>query len=306
MPPVPRARRRGGPGRGGRAGSGPRTRCGRRPVPGGAGPPCRRTGRGRSGGDVRDEDEAVAGVGLHEVVDGLRDRRRGADEGLPVAGLDDQVADGPAVRLRPLTPLPGGRQRVAVHADLGPALGDVVVADVRVDLGQRAVRVVGRQVPVPDELQVLDGRGTADLLAAHLLGEVLGLGVGVAEHEGRGREDEQLVRPAAVLGEAGLDIGVEGLALGEVLYRLKMASALDAANSRPSSESPAWKITGRPCGERGTLNWPWMSKCWPWWTNAPALASLRKVPVAWSAMISSPCQESNSSWVVARNSLARE
>ena len=28
--------------------------------------------------------------------------------------------------------------------------------------------------------------------------------------------------------------------------RFEMASALDAANSRPSSESPAWKMTGRP------------------------------------------------------------
>ena len=33
-------------------------------------------------GDVRDEDEAVAGVGLHEVVDRRGDGGRGADEGL--------------------------------------------------------------------------------------------------------------------------------------------------------------------------------------------------------------------------------
>ena len=84
-----------------------------------------------------------------------------------------------------------------------------------------------------------------------------------------------------------------------------MASALEAANSRPSSESPAWKMTGRPCGLRGTLNWPPMSKCASVWANWPASGSARNTPDSLSATISSPRQESNSSQVVRRNVLAR-
>ena len=87
--------------------------------------------------------------------------------------------------------------------------------------------------------------------------------------------------------------------------RLKIASALEAANSRPSSESPAWKMTGRPWGLRGTLNCPliskWASEC----ANRPGLGRVRNTPDALSAMISSPSQESNSSQVVARNVRAR-
>jgi len=75
--------------------------------------------------------------------------------------------------------------------------------------------------------------------------------------------------------------------------------------SRPSSESPAWKITGRPCGERGTLNCPAMSKNASRWRKAPGAAVARNWPVPASARISSPCQESHSSFAVARNVLAR-
>ena len=64
-----------------------------------------------------------------------------------------------------------------------------------------------------------------------------------------------------------------------------MASALAAANSRPSSESPAWKITGRPCGLRGVEMTPAMSKCASWCSNRPASASRRKTPDSLSATI---------------------
>ena len=64
-------------------------------------------------------------------------------------------------------------------------------------------------------------------------------------------------------------------------------------------------MTGRPCGLRGTLNWPLMSKCASWCSNAPAFALLRNWPDAWSATISSPRQESKSCQVVCRNVLAR-
>ncbi len=43
----------------------------------------------------------------------------------------------------------------------------------------------------------------------------------------------------------------------------------------------------------------------PLWAKAPAPGSRRNRPVSWSAMISSPRQESKSSVAVARNSLAR-
>src|ERR1035441_9395424 len=48
-----------------------------------------------------------------------------------------------------------------------------------------------------------------------------------------------------------------------------------------------------------------MSKCTSWCSNAPALASVRNWPDAWSAMISSPRQESNRSQVACRKVRAR-
>ncbi len=70
-----------------------------------------------------------------------------------------------------------------------------------------------------------------------------------------------------------------------------MTSAADAANSRPSSESPAWMTTGWPCGERGTVNSPETVNCGPSWANG------RETP--------SGVQESHSSRAVATNSAAR-
>ncbi|GAA3209229.1 hypothetical protein GCM10020256_06370 [Streptomyces thermocoprophilus] len=95
---------------------------------------------------------------------------------------------------------------------LGAAPGEVLGLHVRVDVGQRPVRVVRRQVPVPHELQVPDGGGAADLLPADLPGEFLRLGVGVGEGEGRGGQDPQVLGAAAVAGQAGFDVPVEGLA----------------------------------------------------------------------------------------------
>ena len=164
-------------------------------------------------GDVRDEDEAVAGVGLDEIVDRLRDGGRRADERLPAGDLDDQFTQRKLLGscLRP--PLRRSGHRVAVHAHAGPAPGDGVLAGVGIDVGQRAVRVVAGQVAVPQLLGELDRGLPADLLAADLAGDLLSLGVGVAEHEGGRRQDQQLVVGAAVPGQPPLDVGVEGLAL---------------------------------------------------------------------------------------------
>ena len=43
--------------------------------------------------------------------------------------------------------------------------------------------------------------------------------------------------------------------------REKMTSALAAAKSRPVGESPAWKMTGCPCGLRGNVASSEMSNC---------------------------------------------
>ena len=87
--------------------------------------------------------------------------------------------------------------------------------------------------------------------------------------------------------------------------RVKIASAASAANSRPSSESPAWKITGLPCGLRGTLNWPQMSKNRSVRANRPASVRFRNTPAPGPSARSPSCQESSSPSVAARNALAR-
>lgn len=90
-----------------------------------------------------------------------------------------------------------------------------------------------------------------------------------------------------------------------MLCLLKITSADDAANSRPSSESPAWMITGWPCGPRGTLNSPEMSKCRPWWRNGVTPPGRRNRPDRASAATASAAHESHSSLAVCRNSFAR-
>jgi hypothetical protein len=165
--------------------------------------------------DVRDENESVAGIRLNQRVDRLGDCRRGPDERLPPGDFDDQLADGQAL-LRCLgPPLRRGGQRIAVHPHAGPAAGDGVLARIGIDIGQRPVGVIAGQVPVPQLLEELDRGLPADLLKTHLPGQLSGVGVGVAEDEGRGRQDQQLVWRPAVLGQAALDVGVERLAFGQ-------------------------------------------------------------------------------------------
>ncbi|GAA3411510.1 hypothetical protein GCM10018952_20420 [Streptosporangium vulgare] len=77
-----------------------------------------------------------------------------------------------------------------------------------------------------------------------------------------------------------------------------------AAKALPPSESPAWMVSGRPCGLRGTVKWPPMSKWVPRWANSPA-SRLANVPADGSATRSSAAQESQSSLTVRTNSSAR-
>ena len=140
------------PGRGGRAGSCPRSRCGTRPllqqrhhlvderVEAG-------------GGDVRDEDEAVAGVGLDEARRSCAATVAGepTNDCRAVTSMTSS-ADRQFFGRGQLAPLAGGGQRVAVACrTLARPLRDrCCLADLGVEVGQRAVRVVAGQVAVPD------------------------------------------------------------------------------------------------------------------------------------------------------------
>ena len=154
-------------------------------------------------GDVRDEDEAVARVGLHELVHRRGDRGRGTDERLAGRRLDDDVAQRQVLRLGERAPLVRDRDGVAVHPHAGPALGDRVLADDRVFGGKRAVGVAVGQVAVPQLLGELDRGLAADLLAADDVRLLLRVVVGVAEHERRRGEDLEVVGAAAVARRAG-------------------------------------------------------------------------------------------------------
>jgi hypothetical protein len=109
------------------------------------------------------------------------------------------------------------------------------------------------------------------------VGELLGVVVGVGQDKRGGRQDDELV----------------------------VAAAVADANSRPSSESPAWRMTGRPCGLRGTLNCPEMSKKSSCRSNRPTSLRPTNSPVAASATTSRVVQESKSSHVVRMNRSAR-
>ena len=121
----------------------------------------------------------------------------------------DDLAQRELLGLGQRPPLVRDRHRVAVHPDAGPALGDRVLADDRVLGGQRAVGVAVGQVAVPQLLGELDRGLAADLLAADDVGLLARVGVGVAEHERRRRQDLEVVAAATVPGEAALDVGVE-------------------------------------------------------------------------------------------------
>src|SRR5580658_2997027 len=119
--------------------------------------------------------------------------------------------------------------------------------DVGIFVGQRAIGVIRGKIAIPDLLEEQDGGRTAHLLAPDVLCMLDRVRGCVTQDERRGWKNLEVVIGPAVGGE----------------------SAFAAANSRPTSESPAWKITGWPCGERGTLKRPEMSNCAPWCSNSP-------------------------------------
>ena len=111
---------------------------------------------------------------------------------------------------------PLGRHRERVLVVAHAAAGDVqATVDVGVDVGQRSVGVVAREVASPELLDERDRALGAHLLRADVRGELLGVGVGVADDGGGRRDDLEVVGAPAVLREPGLHVGVEGLAVGE-------------------------------------------------------------------------------------------
>ena len=102
----------------------------------------------------------------------------------------------------------GDRERIAVVAH--PTAGDRDAAvDVGVDVGQRTVGVVAREVAAPHLLEEGDGALRAHLLEADRRRPFVGVGLGVAEHHRRRRDDLEVVGRAAVAGEPSLHVGVE-------------------------------------------------------------------------------------------------
>ncbi|NCL72685.1 hypothetical protein AIIKEEIJ_00120 [Rhodococcus sp. YH1] len=165
-----------------------------------------------AGGEVRNQDEAVARVGLHIAVDLGGDVIGGADELLPRGDLDDQFADAELLGLGLLPP--GQRDGARILGVADAAARDVQVV-LRFDVRQRPFGVVPGQVAAPHLLEERDRGLRAHLLQPDVAGSLGRVLRGVAEDERRGRKDLQVGVAAPVLREAALDVGVEGVALLE-------------------------------------------------------------------------------------------
>ena len=69
---------------------------------------------------------------------------------------------------------------------------------------------------------------------------------------------------------------------------MKMPSPTAAPRVRPSSESPAWKITGWPCGERSMLSGPTTEKYVPRWLSGVLAGRVEEDPgltVPWEGVV---------------------
>jgi hypothetical protein len=162
-------------------------------------------------GYVRHEDKPIGGVRLDEPVDGVGDSGRRPDEGLPAGDLDDEVPYREVAGRGLFPPLLRRGQRIAVHAHAGPASGDGVLADERIDIGEGAVWIEIGKIPVPQLLEELDSRLAADLLAPDLASPLLRLGIALGQDERGGREDDQLIMRPPITGQARLDVGEKRL-----------------------------------------------------------------------------------------------
>ena len=206
---VPRggARRRGGRDRGGRAASVRCTRRGTSRARRAAGP----RGRARRPGPpgvrcgTRMKPSEASSCTCRSISSATLRRR--ADEPAARGDRDDQVADRPVVRRRQLAPR--GDDGTRVLEVPRAATRDVGAVEVGLDVRQRTLRVVGRQVAAPDLLEEGDRRRAGHLLAADVPRQLLRLVVGVPDDDRRRGQDLQRARLATLRGEACLDVVVE-------------------------------------------------------------------------------------------------
>ncbi len=84
-----------------------------------------------------------------------------------------------------------------------------------------------------------------------------------------------------------------------------MTSAWAVAKSRPSAESPACTITGRPWGERGTSNTASTSNRRDACRTRAIAPARKKAPVSASASIASSRHDDHSAFEISANSDAR-
>ena len=233
-----------------------RTRCGTVLAHAGSAAP-RRVNRASSLGTVTMRMKPSAALPVEPALELVRHRGRRAGERRAVHAVD--VLDGLAQGER------------ALPGDLHDVLGLRAEALLRyaVDVGERRVEVVLREVvPAERATQLCQTLGEV-LRARRLLDLIPGLLVGVGEANAQRREDQDLVGIAALRGGPLLHLAVERLRTPRTSARcVKMPSPIVAPRSRPSSESPAWKITGWPCGERSMLSGPTTEKCSPRWLSA--------------------------------------
>src|SRR3954463_808933 len=124
---------------------------------------------------MRDEDEAVAGVGLNVQVDLVGDLGGCADELLTAGHRNHQLTDAEVLGLCALPPAGGDGLRVAVPS---PALGDGRVVG-RFDVGQRPLGVVAGKVALPYLFEHRDSGLRTDLLATDMAGRLGGSGPGL-------------------------------------------------------------------------------------------------------------------------------
>ena len=137
-------------------------------------------------------------------------------------------------------------------------------------------------------------------------GPLLCLGLGVAQDEGGGGQDLELVGRAPVAGQSSLDVAVESLAVLQ-----GAVPGEDGVRGRRRELPPFVGVTGLE-DHRMTLGWPWRGELagdvelgtvvlehpWPRLPEEPA-------SVTGSATMASSAHESHSSRTVWRNSSAR-
>ena len=111
---------------------------------------------------------------------------------------------------------------------------------VGLDVGQRAVDVVRREVAVPQLLELHLHGAVAQLLLEDVPGLLFGIRSGVPQHEAGARDDLEVIGVSAVCAGARLDVDVELLRFGQPRERRE-----DQVGVR-RGEVPALRRDARP------------------------------------------------------------